>query len=112
MDDLRTCHLGDLGHSLTNEDLEKIDGVDILMIPVGGVYTIDAKKAQEVISQINPKIIIPMHYKIPGLKSNLDAVDKFCKEMGICNEPQDKLVIKKANIAEEEEEKVVILKKK
>jgi L-ascorbate metabolism protein UlaG (beta-lactamase superfamily) len=112
MEELRICHLGDLGHSLSDRELEKIDGVDILMIPVGGVYTIGTEKAQEVISQINPKIIIPMHYKIEGLKPNLESLDKFCKEMGVCKETQDKLVIKKSTLSEEEEEQVFILKKK
>ncbi len=112
MEDLRICHLGDLGHILSNEILEKIDGVDILMIPCGGVFTINASKAQEVVSQINPKIVIPMHYKIDGLKVNLESLDKFCKEMGVCKDPQDKLVVKKANLSEEEEEQVVVLKKK
>jgi len=112
IEDLRICHLGDLGHNLSNEILEKIDGVDILMIPTGGLFTLDSAKAQEVISQISPKIVIPMHYKIDNLKINLDGVDKFCKEMGASNKPQDKLVIKKANLSEEEEEKIVILNKK
>ena len=112
MDELRICHLGDLGHVLSDATLEKIDGVDILMIPCGGIYTIDAEKAQEVISQISPKIIIPMHYKIDGLLTNLETLDLFCKEIGVCKEPQDRLSIKKASLSQEEEEQVVILKKK
>jgi len=60
---IRICHLGDLGHVLTKEQLAEIGSVDILMIPVGGFYTIDAEHAVEVVNQINPKIVLPMHYK-------------------------------------------------
>ena len=111
MDELRICHLGDLGHTLSNSTLEKIDGVDILMVPCGGVYTLGAEKAQEVISQINPKIIIPMHYKIDKLNVDLDSLDNFCKETGTRKESQDKLVIKKSTLSQEEEEQIIILKK-
>lgn len=112
MDELRICHLGDLGHILSNETLEKIDGVDILMIPCGGVFTINSEKAQEVVNQINPKVIIPMHYKIEGLNINLEKVDQFCQEIGICKAPQDKLMIKKVSLPPEGEEETIILKKK
>ena len=53
------------------------EGTDILLVPVGGYYTLDAKQAIEVINQIEPKIVIPMHYKLPGLSFNLAAVDDF-----------------------------------
>jgi len=67
-EDLRVCHLGDIGQKeLTSEQLEKIGEVDILMIPAGGVYTIDGKDALKIMSQIEPKIIIPMHYSLPKL---------------------------------------------
>ena len=66
---IRLCHLGDLGQKeLSSDQLEKIGEVDVLMIPVGGVYTIDAKEAIKIMSQIEPKITIPMYYKIPKLK--------------------------------------------
>jgi len=112
MEGLRICHLGDLGHILSDKIIDQLDGVDILMIPVGGFYTINAQKASAVINQINPKIIIPMHYKIDGLSFELDSVDKFCKEIGVCHKPQEKLSIKKNNLTEEQEEEVIILQKK
>lgn len=112
LDGLRLCHLGDLGHILSNELIEQLDGIDILMIPCGGHYTIGAEEAQEVISQTSPKIIIPMHYKIPGLNIDLDDLNQFCKEMGICEKPQDKLKIKKSSLATVEKEQVVVLQKK
>lgn len=98
-EDIKIAHLGDLGNILDEKQLEKLEGVDILMIPVGGVYTIDAKKAAEVVKQIDPRIIIPMHYKIPGLKIKLDPVDKFCSEMGIKKyETEEKLKISKKEL--------------
>ncbi|MCK5460246.1 MBL fold metallo-hydrolase, partial [Candidatus Parcubacteria bacterium] len=65
---IHIAHLGDLGHLLDEKQLSKLSKVDILMIPVGGKYTINYSEAIEIISQLEPKIIIPMHYKIPGLK--------------------------------------------
>lgn len=111
IEEMRLCHLGDLGQKeLTEEQLEKIGEVDILMIPVGGIYTISAKEAFKIISQIEPKIIIPMHYYIPKLKIKLDGLDKFLKTMGIKKiEPLPKLSIKKKDFSEEEA-KIIVLK--
>lgn len=82
-DGLNIVHLGDLGQSrLTEEQVAQIGQTDILLIPVGSVYTIDSKQASQIVSQLEPKIIIPMHYKIDGLKFELEGVDKFLKEMG------------------------------
>ncbi|MCA9301948.1 MBL fold metallo-hydrolase, partial [candidate division WWE3 bacterium] len=86
IDDFSLMHLGDLGHILSAETLEKIGTVDVLMIPVGGVYTIDSAAAVKVISSIEPGIIIPMHYQTADLKmagDKLDSLDKFLDEMGI-----------------------------
>ena len=87
-EDLRLCHLGDLGTDLSEKQLEEINGVDILMIPIGGNYTIDHKKAVELIKKIEPIIVIPMHYKIN--ESTVDIADekKFCNEIGNC--PKDR----------------------
>lgn len=84
VDGLNIVHLGDLGQSsLTEGQIQEIDVTDILLIPVGGVYTIDAKTAVGIVSQLEPKIIIPMHYGgLPGLKFPLDPVENFLKEMG------------------------------
>lgn len=83
---LNIVHLGDLGQSrLTEEQVAQIGETDILLIPVGGVYTIDAKAASDIVSQLEPKIIIPMHYKVEGLKFELSGVEGFLKEMGAEN---------------------------
>ena len=107
---LRLCHLGDLGQKeLTGEQLEKIGEIDILMIPVGGIYTISAKEALKVMSQIEPRITIPMHYQIPKLKVKLEGLDKFLKTMGIKKlDPLPRLSIKKKDISPEEA-KIIVL---
>lgn len=103
IDGLNIVHLGDLGQDkLTEEQVSQIDQTDILLIPVGSVYTIDAKEASEIVSQLEPKIIIPMHYLIPGLKFELEPVDKFLKEMGAGEVvPVPKLTITKDKLPDE-----------
>jgi L-ascorbate metabolism protein UlaG (beta-lactamase superfamily) len=108
MDDLTIVHLGDLGHLLTDEQLDQVDGVDILFIPVGGVYTIDAKMAVEVIGQLEPRIVIPMHYKLPGVKSDVEAVEKFIKELGVQPRKEEKLKIAKKDLPQEGMDLVVL----
>ena len=110
-EDLRFCHLGDLGQKqLTDEQLEKIDGVDVLMIPVGGDFTIDSSAAQKIIGQIEPKIVIPMHYALPKLKMKLDEVSKFLKTMGKNSVvAQDKLVVKMSALPKEGAMEIVVL---
>jgi L-ascorbate metabolism protein UlaG (beta-lactamase superfamily) len=83
MDGFKICHLSNVGHKLTTEMLEAIGGVDILMIPVGGLNGFDAKKAHEVMEQIDPRVVIPMYYKIQGVKLPLNELGLFLKEMGM-----------------------------
>jgi L-ascorbate metabolism protein UlaG (beta-lactamase superfamily) len=77
MPGLRLAHLGDLGRLLTTDQVKKIGNIDCLMIPVGGVYTITAEQASQVVEQLKPKLIFPMHYKTDAIKLALDPVDKF-----------------------------------
>ena len=94
IDGITICHLGDLGHPLNTDQVEEIDEVDVLLLPVGGASTIDAACAAEIIRRIEPKIVIPMHFKTPELKRELDPVEKFLKEMGAGQvEPLPKLSI-------------------
>ncbi len=111
-EDMRFCHLGDFGQrQLTDEQLEKIGSIDVLMIPVGGTFTIDSSGAQRVIGQIEPKIVIPMHYDLPKINVKLDGVDKFLKAMGKKEiEPQDKLVVKASTLPKERDMEIVVLK--
>lgn len=94
IDGVKILHLGDLGRKLSEGEIDLIGDVDILLIPTGGTYTIDAKMAAEVIAQIEPSIVIPMHYQTPELKlsKELEPVSQFLKEMGVENiEPLPKL---------------------
>lgn len=108
IDDISVAHLGDLSHALDSAELEKLVGTDILLIPVGGKYTLDAKKAVEVISQIEPRMVIPMHYRHPDLKFELDDLEKFIKEIGVVPTYEEKLKISKKDLPAEEMELVVL----
>jgi L-ascorbate metabolism protein UlaG (beta-lactamase superfamily) len=77
MDGIKFCHLGDLGHEIDDETVEKIGEVDILFVPIGGTFTVDDKQAWNVIKAINPKIVVPMHYKIGGLSLPIAGIDGF-----------------------------------
>jgi L-ascorbate metabolism protein UlaG (beta-lactamase superfamily) len=99
IDEISVCHLGDLGHVLTGEQVEEIDNVDVLLLPVGGVSTINASKAAEVVRQLEPKVVIPMHYKTPALKMELEPVDRFLKEIGAKQlDPLPKLSLTKSSL--------------
>ncbi len=78
-DGVNVCHLGDLGQFLSDRQIEAIGRVDVLLIPVGGFYTIDADQAAKVASSLNPRVIIPMHYKTPKCEFPLALVDVFLK---------------------------------
>lgn len=111
MDGLHLCHLGDLGHKPTEEQLGQIGDVDILFIPVGGVYTIDAARGAEVVSVIEPKVVIPMHYKVPTLAqatfASLASVEDFIKEIGAEPIRLDKYTVTVDKLPEERQ--VVVL---
>ncbi len=87
MEDLRICHLGQIGHVPTDDQEAALGNIDILLVPVGGKTTIDAKLAAETIRQIEPRIAIPMHYKVPQIKADLDPVEPFLKELGLTAQP-------------------------
>ena len=111
-ENIKLCHLGDFGQKeLTEEQLEKIGEVDILMVPIGGEHTLSAKEAAKIMSQLEPKITVPMNYAIPKLKVKLDSLDKFLKVFGVKSlSPINKLSIKKKDILAEEA-KIIVLKK-
>jgi L-ascorbate metabolism protein UlaG (beta-lactamase superfamily) len=84
MEDLVICHLGDLEQPLNADQLVRIQDCDVLLIPVGGHCTIGPDEASEIVAQIGPKIIIPMHYETPQTLGHLEleTAERFCREMG------------------------------
>lgn len=99
IDEVSICHLGDLGHPLTAEQKEEMGNIDVLLIPVGGVSTINASAAAEVVRQLEPKAVIPMHYKTPAMKRDLEPADKFMTEMGAKEiAPQAKFSVNRTNL--------------
>jgi L-ascorbate metabolism protein UlaG (beta-lactamase superfamily) len=99
IDGVALCHLGDIGHVLNDAQVEELGNVDILMVPVGGVNTINASMAAEIIRKLEPKIVLPMHYKTPKTTRDLEPIDNFLKEMGLSQvEPRPRFTVSKANL--------------
>jgi L-ascorbate metabolism protein UlaG (beta-lactamase superfamily) len=111
-EELKLCHFGDFGQNeLSDAQSESINGPDVIFVPVGGNYTIGGTRAANLVNQMEPKIVIPMHFKIPGLAKDIDIepVDRFLKEMGAGKkEAVDKLAIKKKTLPEQME--IVVMK--
>ena len=114
IDKITVCHLGDLGHKLSEEQGGEIGSVDVLLVPVGGIYSLDSTHASEVVASLEPKVVIPMHYQIPGLSpemfASLEPVDNFIKELGIEPQKLDKYVINYGSLPEEMQ--LVVLERK
>ncbi len=111
-DDLTVCHLGDLDHVPGQAQVEEaLDAVDVLLIPVGGGESLNAAQAAEVVSLLEPRVVIPMHYKVKGLTCKLDPVDGFLREMGLkAITPQEVLKVSRSGLPEETQ--VVLLEVK
>ncbi|MBI4281636.1 MBL fold metallo-hydrolase [Candidatus Uhrbacteria bacterium] len=106
---LTLLHCGDLGHPLTEAQLAIVEDAHILCVPVGGNGTLDAQGAGALVAQIEPRIIIPMHYMIPGVTMKLDSVDRFCREMGVsAKERLDKLRMTVKDLPQEEVRTVLL----
>ncbi len=107
---IKIAHLGMIAQdSLTDQQMEILEGVDILLIPVGGGDTLNATKAVKIISQIQPRIVIPMYYKVPGLSLKLDGFEPFLKEYGVSKpEPMDKFKVSKKDLPQEETNVVLL----
>jgi L-ascorbate metabolism protein UlaG (beta-lactamase superfamily) len=109
-DDVTVCHLGDIGHRPTQSQVEALGTVDVLLVPVGGVTTIGAAVASEVVSLIDPAVVVPMHYK-SSARDDLEPVDKFLKEMGAGKpEPLEMLRVQAGRLPEEPQ--VILLDRK
>jgi len=107
-DGLTICHLGMLDRVPNQSEVESIEAVDILLVPVGGGDTLTPAKASEVISLFEPRLVIPMYYKIPDLEEKVGKLDRFLKEMGLASvEEEEELRISQSSLSEETE--IVIL---
>lgn len=108
-DDLSVCHLGGLDHVPSQAQVEEsLEAVDVLLVPVGGGAALNAAQAAEVVSLLEPRLVVPMHYRLPGLTVRLDPVDKFLREMGLGAIPaQETLKVSRSGLGEETQ--VVVL---
>lgn len=110
VDEVRVCHLGDLGHRLEDSTMESIGTVDVLLVPVGGGNSLGAGMAAEVVRAIEPRWVVPMHYQMGLMSSNLDGVDTFLKEMGVTEAvPQNKLSVQYSASGSDGETKVFLM---
>ena len=99
LEDISVGYLGEISKKeITPEIIGFFEGVDILLLPIGGNGMLDAEAAAELVNQIEPKIVIPMYYKISGLKRKADTLEQFLKEIGITAKPEEKLLIKKKDL--------------
>jgi L-ascorbate metabolism protein UlaG (beta-lactamase superfamily) len=115
LDEIAFCHLGNLGHELTQSQLEELGNIDVLFVPVGGGPTLTPAEAASVISQIEPRLVVPMHYAAATAQLSFDQpllpLEKFAHEIGLKDTtPQDKLSITLTNLpAEGEETRIVVM---
>ena len=111
LDEFSVCHLGDIGHAPTQAQIDKIGHVDALFVPVGGVFTITAEQAVEVINAIEPSYVIPMHYKTekhdPTVFGEMSDLDTFLKVYGVSKLPQANLQL--SSLSSPEETELVVL---
>lgn len=115
IDGIRVCHLGDLGEKLSETLIEALGEIDVLLIPVGGTYTIGSREAVELVQDIEPSYVLPMHFLADGMNKTsfekLEPVDPFLREVGLTVEKMPKLSIKKEEI-DTEVQKVILLERK
>ena len=99
IDQMLVCHLGDLGHIPTPDQVGELSGVEVLLVPVGGKSTLDGAAAAKTVRLLEPRLVIPMHFKTPATTLDIEPVDRFLKEMGLKNlEPQSKLTVTKSTL--------------
>lgn len=103
-DGLKIAHLGDLDKVPSQTEIETLEEVNVLLLPVGGGNSLNAAQAAELVSMLEPNIVIPMHYHLPGLNLGLEDIDRFLKEIGVTEPTQeDSLKISLTNLPEETE---------
>ena len=102
IDGVHVCHLGDLGHLLTEDELGELGPIDVLLVPAGGNFTISPAEAAEVVAQVSPKIVIPMHFAADGASADLLGPERFLHELAV-GEPirQPKAVVHATSLPDE-----------
>jgi L-ascorbate metabolism protein UlaG (beta-lactamase superfamily) len=101
VDGVHICHLGDLGHLLTEEQVAELGPIDVLLVPVGGTTTVTPAEATEVVSQLSPKLVIPMHFAIDGASTDLMSADTFLHEMSVEPIRQPKAIVTPSSLPDE-----------
>lgn len=94
IDEIHFCHLGDIAAPLTPRQVDELSPVDVLLLPTGGGCTLDVDRVFQMMQDLNPKIVIPMHYSTPGVNCDLEGLDVFLRRMGVSDvQPQPRLVV-------------------
>ncbi len=102
LDDVTICHLGDLAAPLGADQVAVVKDADVLLLPVGGHCTIDGAQAAEVVAAVEPRLVVPMHYRTPGIRPELDPVDRFCREVGAAElTPQPRLSVTRSSLPDQ-----------
>jgi L-ascorbate metabolism protein UlaG (beta-lactamase superfamily) len=100
LDDLSVCHLGALAHTLSSSQIEALKDADVLLVPVGGGTALDAAAAAEVVSQLEPRIVVPMYYGTPA--EPLESAERFCRELAVTDTTvQPRLTVTRSSLPEE-----------
>ncbi len=107
IDGMKVCHLGDLGHVLDEDTLDRIGPVDVLLIPVGGTYTIDGEEAARVVDQIKPGLVIPMHCKTPVMDFPITGVEPFLDKVGGERVGSSEITVNKQDLGDRMQVKVL-----
>ncbi len=108
---LTVAHVGDMQKVPSQTQIDALEEVNVLLLPVGGGNSLNASQAAELVSMLEPNVVIPMHYDIPGVKVKLEGVERFLKEMGV-TEPQEEASLKITSRSFKEETEIVLLKPK
>jgi L-ascorbate metabolism protein UlaG (beta-lactamase superfamily) len=108
---LTVAHLGDMQQVPTQKQIEALEQVNILLVPVGAGRSLNAAQAAELVSMLEPNIVVPMHYKLPGLNLDLETVDRFLKEMGVTDVKEETSLKVTISGLPEETETVILLPK-
>lgn len=103
MEGIKICHLGDLGHQLSEEDMEKIGSIDVLLIPVGGNYTINGSEAADLTKCLDPQVVIPIHFLVEGLTVEIAGIEEFMGEIRTKYAVKEKDVLKLGGVPKEKQ---------